>query len=221
MFGRRLACVGRSSTATTTTTTTLLPKHITRLMSSGNSNNNASPRNSYVDEDEEEEAQDDFGERRARLQQMASDRKQRMSDRGVSAHDDEGGLGGTLPNEFVSPGEVNAMRDRLSAHINKFAEFDDRYAAIRGKLAELRQRSAEKRKNAHRQRRERRAKLNVARMSKSEQLARRDSAFVLQQNPWFNIQARRRLMLSAITLLSRRKESVSDMALRTFERRTK
>jgi hypothetical protein len=172
------------------------------------------------EEEEEEEIEEEFDERRARLQQLAQDRKQRLQDR-ASAQEEDGGPGGTLPSEFVSAGEMNAMRERLNAQINKFAAFEDRYARVRAKLGELRQRSAERRKDEFRQRRERRAKLNLPRQSKSEQLARRDSAFVLQQNPWLNINERRRLMLGAITLLSRRKETVNESALRMFQRRSK
>lgn len=215
MFGRRLVVAQERST------TLLQSMRIMRKMS-GNTSRNSLYENENESVDEDELDGEDFGERRARLTQLALDRKQRAADRTAAANlEQDGGSSGTLPNEFVSPLDLNIFRDRLGAQLKKLTAYEDRYSKVRAQLALLRERSYAKRTVEFRQRRERRAKHNIPRMTKSEQLARRDTSLVLQQNPWFTMRERRLNLLKAINTLSRRREQVSNTALRMFERRTK
>lgn len=215
MFSRRLLVVQERST------TLLQSMRIMRKMS-GNSSRNSGMYENENENIDEDEMGEDFGERRARLAQLALDRKQRAADRNAAANlEQDGGSGGTLPSEFVSPLDLNVFRDRLGAQLKKLTAYEDRYSKVRAQLALLRERSYAKRTVEFRQRRERRAKHNIPRMTKSEQLARRDSSLVLQQNPWFTMRERRLNLLKAINTLSRRRDDVSTTALRMFERRTK
>jgi hypothetical protein len=179
---------------------------------SGNTSRNSLYENENESVDEDELDGEDFGERRARLTQLALDRKQRAADRTAAANlEQDGGSSGTLPNEFVSPLDLNAiLRDRLGAQLKKLTAYEDRYSKVRAQLALLRERSYAKRTVEFRQRRERRAKHNIPRMTKSEQLARRDTSLVLQQNPWFTMRERVASISSKPSTHSRVAESKSQ-----------